>query len=118
MTAPTSGGRVRRSVVKWRADNPAEERQLDHKAITVKELCTLYLNDLNAGLILGKGGRPKKPTTIGTDTGRISRHIIRLIGTRRVKDLARGRADGGPQRGFALAVAPFWRIMIMTISIL
>ena len=44
-------------------DNPAEERQLDHKAITVKELCTLYLNDLNAGLILGKGGRPKKPTT-------------------------------------------------------
>lgn len=35
-------------------DNPAEERQLDHKAITVKELCTLYLNDLNAGLILGK----------------------------------------------------------------
>ena len=25
-------------------DNPAEERQLDHKAITVKELCTLYLN--------------------------------------------------------------------------
>ena len=70
-------------------DNPAEERQLDHKAITVKELCTLYLADLNAGLILGKGGRPKKPTTIGTDTGRINRHIIPLIGTRRVKDLAR-----------------------------
>jgi hypothetical protein len=34
-------------------DNPAEERQLDHKAITVKELCTLYVNDLNVGLILG-----------------------------------------------------------------
>src|SRR5262249_5689736 len=29
-------------------DNPAEERQLDHKAITVKELCDLYLNDLKA----------------------------------------------------------------------
>jgi integrase len=68
-------------------DNPAEERQLDHKAITVKELCDLYLNDLKAGLILGKGGRPKKPTTIVTDTGRIHRHIIPLIGTRRVKDL-------------------------------
>jgi hypothetical protein len=26
-------------------DNPAEERQLDHKAITVKELCNLYLAD-------------------------------------------------------------------------
>ena len=70
-------------------DNPAEERQLDHNAITVKELCTLYLNDLNAGLILGKGGRPKKPTTIVTDIGRIERHIIPLLGTRRVKDLTK-----------------------------
>lgn len=70
-------------------DNPAEERQLDHKAVTVKELCTLYLNDLNAGLILGKGGRPKKATTIVTDTGRIERHIVPLLGTRRVKDLTK-----------------------------
>lgn len=72
-----------------RGDNPSEERQLDHKAITVKELCALYVADLNAGLILGKGGRPKKPTTIVTDTGRIERHIIPLIGARRVKDLAK-----------------------------
>lgn len=72
-----------------RGDNPAEERQLDHKAITVKELCELYLNDLKAGLILGKGRRPKKPTTIVTDTGRIHRHIVPLIGTRRVKDLVK-----------------------------
>lgn len=72
-----------------RGENPSEERQLDHKAITVKELCTLYLNDLNAGLILGKGARPKKPTTIITDTGRIERHIIPLIGARRVKDLTK-----------------------------
>lgn len=72
-----------------RGDNPAEERQIDHKALTVKGLCSLYLNDLNAGLILGKGGRPKKPTTIGTDTGRIQRHIIPLIGTRRVRDLTK-----------------------------
>jgi integrase len=70
-------------------DNPAEERQLDHKAITVKELCTLYLNDLNAGLILGKGGRPKKPGTISSDIGRIHRHIVPLVGTRRVKDLTK-----------------------------
>lgn len=69
--------------------NPAEERQLDHKAVTVKELCTRYLDDLKAGLILGKGGRPKKPTTIVTDTGRIERHIIPLIGARRVKDLTK-----------------------------
>jgi integrase len=70
-------------------DNPAEERQLDHKAISVKELCNLYLADLKAGLILGKGGRPKKATTITTDIGRIERHILPLIGTRRVKDLTK-----------------------------
>lgn len=70
-------------------ENPAEERQLDHQAITVKELCTRYLEDLRAGLILGKGGRPKKPSTIITDTGRIERHIIPLLGSRRVKDLTK-----------------------------
>ena len=70
-------------------DDPVEDRQLDHKAITVKELCTRYLADLQAGLILGKGGRPKKASTIITDIGRIERHIIPLIGTRRVKDLTK-----------------------------
>jgi hypothetical protein len=53
----------------------------------VKELCTRYLADLQAGLILGKDRRPKKSSTITTDTGRIERHIIPLVGTRRVKDL-------------------------------
>ncbi len=74
-------------------DNPAEERQLDHNATTVKELCTLYLNDLEAGLILGKSGRPKKPTTIVTDTDRIDRHIIPLKGTRRVKNLTKADSN-------------------------
>lgn len=70
-------------------DNPSEERHLDHQAITVKELCMMYLKDLEAGLILGKGGRPKKAGTIVSDVGRIHRHIIPLIGNRRVKDLVK-----------------------------
>src|SRR5437879_13840337 len=32
-------------------DDPVEDRQLDHKAITVKELCARYFTDLQAGLI-------------------------------------------------------------------
>ena len=76
-----------------RGDNPAEERQLDHKALTIKELCALYIADLNAGLILGKGGRPKKETTIATDSGRIERHIIPLLGTWRVKDLTKAEVN-------------------------
>ncbi len=72
-----------------KGDDPAEERQLDHKAITVKELCELYLADLDAGLILGKGRRPKKAGTIVTDKGRIRRHIIPLIGKRKVRDVTK-----------------------------
>ena len=30
-------------------DNPAEQRELDHRAITVKELCERYLADAKAG---------------------------------------------------------------------
>ena len=74
-------------------DNPSEERLLDHKSITIKELCNLYLSDLKAGLILGKGGRPKKASTILTDTGRIERHIIPLLGVRRVKDLTKAEVN-------------------------
>ena len=70
-------------------EDPSEQRQLNHKAITVRELCELYLEDLNAGLIMGKGGRPKKPTTIACDVSRIRSHIVPLVGTRRVKDVTK-----------------------------
>ena len=60
-------------------DDPAEERLEDHRAMTMKELCRRYIQDLDDGLILGKGGRPKKQSTIDTGIGRIKRHIIPLI---------------------------------------
>ena len=71
-----------------RGENPSEERQLDSKAITVKELCEHYLKDAENGLILGKGRRPKKASTLIIDRSRIHRHVIPLLGTRRVKDVA------------------------------
>jgi integrase len=70
-----------------KGDNPAEQRQLDVKAITVKELCERYVKDAENGLVLGKGKRPKKKSTLVVDKSRISRHIIPLLGTRRVKDV-------------------------------
>jgi integrase len=70
-----------------RGDNPAEQRQLDIKAITVKELCGRYVKDAEIGLIQGKRRRPKKASTLVTDKSRIERHIIPLLGTRRVKDV-------------------------------
>ena len=69
--------------------DPAEEREEDRKALTIKQLCEQYIADMEAGLILGKGGRSKKDTTIATGVGRIRRHIIPLLGTRRVRDITK-----------------------------
>ena len=44
---------------------------------------------MKAGLIMGKGGRPKRASTIEIDVGRIRRHIIPLLGTRRVRDITK-----------------------------
>jgi len=70
-------------------DDPAEERAELNKAMSVKELCERYMDDLRNGLILGKGGRPKKQSTVDIDLGRIERHVIPLLGSRRVKDLTK-----------------------------
>src|SRR3546814_6555809 len=57
--------------------------------MSMKVLCELYMQDLRDGLILGKGGRPKKQSTVDIDLGRIERHVIPLLGSRRVKDLTK-----------------------------
>ena len=67
-----------------KGNDPLEDRNSARKAISVKELCELYMAELEAGRILGKGGRPKKASTKITDLGRINRHIIPLLGSKRV----------------------------------
>jgi len=68
-------------------EDPSEERNSARKAITVKELCEAYLAAAQKGDILGRHGTPKKASTLATDTGRIARHIIPLLGKRKVRDL-------------------------------
>ena len=70
-------------------EDPAAEREEERRAVTVRELCEQYIADMEASLVLGKGGRPKKATTVATDVGRIRRHIIPLLGTRRIKDITK-----------------------------
>jgi integrase len=70
-----------------RGEDPAEERLTQRKSITVKELCTRYMILAEKGLILGKRSRPKKASTLYVDKGRIARHIVPLLGTKRVRDL-------------------------------
>ena len=76
-----------------KGDDPAEDRASRRKSMTVAQLCDKYLASTEKGLILGKGGRPKKLTTLATDRGRIDRHIKPLLGTKLVRDLT--QADIG-----------------------
>jgi integrase len=70
-----------------RGRDPAEERVQQRKAVTVKELCDRYLAVADKGLILGKGNRPKKASSLYVDRGRIKRHIVPLLGTKRLQSL-------------------------------
>lgn len=72
-----------------RGENPAEDRQLDRNAIVVDEPAEQCIKAMEAGLIVGKGGRPKRPSTIYTDIGSLRGHIRPLIGKHRVQDLTK-----------------------------
>jgi integrase len=70
-----------------KGEDPAEERATRRSSLTVRELCENYLEAAERGLVMGKGGKPKKASTLDTDRGRIERHIKPLLGTKLVRDL-------------------------------
>jgi integrase len=61
--------------------DPMESRSAGKKTITMRELCDLYLSE---------GCATKKPSTLRTDRGRIDRHIVPLLGRKRVRNVKRG----------------------------
>ena len=72
-----------------KGEDPAEDRATRRATITVRELCERYIQATRKGLILGKNGGPKKPTTLIRDKSRIDRHILPLLANRRVTELTR-----------------------------
>ncbi|WP_029042585.1 tyrosine-type recombinase/integrase [Cucumibacter marinus] len=70
-------------------DDPLQERRTRRQSLTVADLCDRYMEAADKGLILGKGGRPKKASTLATDRGRIDKHIKPLLGNRLVIDIKR-----------------------------
>lgn len=70
-----------------RGEDPQEDRLTRRKSITVRELCDDYLAATERGLIMGKGGKPKKGSTLYSDRGRIERHIKPLLGAKLVRDV-------------------------------
>jgi integrase len=72
-----------------RGEDPAEERKTMRAAPTVAELCEQYLLAAEAGEILTSRKLPKKGSTLATDRGRIVRHIIPLLGAKKVAEVGR-----------------------------
>jgi integrase len=70
--------------------DPAAARRADENAtLTVAALCKAYVEDMEAGRVLTKFNVPKAATTLTTDLARINRHIVPLIGQKRVQTLSR-----------------------------
>ena len=61
-------------------DDPAANRAAERKAMSVAELCDLYLKE---------GCTTKKASTLAVDVGRIERHIKPVLGRRRAMDVTR-----------------------------
>src|SRR4051812_16791920 len=80
------------AVIRAAADgrDPQREKQDARQALTVAELCQEYIEAARAGLVTTRFKRPKRPTTVAIDEGRISRHIVPLIGDIPARDLRRG----------------------------
>ena len=69
--------------------DPQREKRAVREAITVAELCDKYLEAARAGLVTTRFKRPKRPSTLAIDEGRVLRHIKPLIGATPARDLQR-----------------------------
>lgn len=68
--------------------DPVAEAKREKGRMTIEELCDRYYRDAEAGRILYRN-RPKKPSTLAVDKGRIERHIKPLLGNAMLGDLTR-----------------------------
>jgi integrase len=67
--------------------DPAEQRASDRAALTVEGLCREYMEKAEKGLIIDRRGRAKKMSTVAIDRGRVSRHIVPLLGRKLVAEV-------------------------------
>jgi integrase len=74
--------------------DPAAARKADENAtMTVDDLCKEYLKEVEGGRVLTKFDVPKAASTLVTDRARINRHIVPLIGKKRVQELTKTDID-------------------------
>lgn len=96
-----------------RGGDPADAKQAKRAAPTIGDICDWYLEEAEAGRLLGRRRLPIKASTVRMERSRIDRHIRPLIGHRKVAglkpadieamqaDIAAGKsaADKGKGRG-------------------
>lgn len=67
--------------------DPSQERRSAREGMTVAEVCDWYLEEAEAGRLLGRNRRPIKASSVSGDRSRIEQHIKPLIGMRVVAHL-------------------------------
>ncbi len=86
-TARQEARRILAEVAK--GGDPAGDKLAGRTAMTVAQLCQQYLADVEAGRLLTRRKAAKKTSTLISDRGRITRHIIPLLGRMPVKSVTR-----------------------------
>ncbi|MBV8186290.1 MAG: site-specific integrase [Alphaproteobacteria bacterium] len=91
--------------------DPSADRRSVRAGMTVKEVCDWYLEQADAGRLLGRNRRPIKASTLKMDRSRIETHIKPLLGARLVSglslhdiegmqaDIAAGKSARGRKKG-------------------
>jgi integrase len=70
---------------KVRGNDPAAVKKATRHAQTILDLCDLYWSDAEKGRLLTRSRRPKKPSTLLSDKGRIDNHIRPLLGSIKIQ---------------------------------
>lgn len=74
--------------------DPSADRHGVRVGMSVKEVCDWYLEQAEAGRLLGRNRRPIKASTLKSDRSRIETHIKPLLGARLVSRLTLNDVEG------------------------
>lgn len=77
-----------------KGEDPSADRHAIRAGMSVSEVCDWYLEEAEAGRILGRNRRPIKGSTLKMDRSRIETHIKPLLGARLVSGLTLRDIEG------------------------
>jgi hypothetical protein len=75
-------------------EDPSADRHAARAGMTVSQVCDWYLEQAEAGRMLGRNRRPIKASTLHMDRSRIETHIKPLLGSRLVNGLSLHDIEG------------------------